>query len=168
MISDEEKKEYEDFVLNNERCHFAQSLTWAELKKGWEKEIVTVRDDNGKIKGSVLLLIRKMPITHNFTVITKECQRFRYPPDFTAASNKTIKVLNADLVIIDGDSIIRPRGLTLHSDFVQNELMVIGEVNRENSPFSSSFVCCINDTISVPRVFPQYNQAMEFKIWIVH
>ena len=108
-----------------------------------------------------------MPITHNFTVITKECQRFRYPPDFTAASNKTIKVLNADLVIIDSDSIIRPRGLTLHSDCVQNELMVIGEVNRENSPFSSSFVCCINDTISVPRVFPQYNQAMEFKIWIV-
>lgn len=71
MITDKEKQEYEEFVENHERCHFAQSLIWVELKKGWEKEIVTVRDDNGKIKGSVLLLIKKMPII-NSTLVTSQ------------------------------------------------------------------------------------------------
>lgn len=71
MITDKEKKEYEEFVLNHERGHFAQSLVWAELKKGWEKEIVTVRDKNGKIKGSILLLIRKMPFIKS-TLVTSQ------------------------------------------------------------------------------------------------
>ena len=71
MITDKEKEEYEDFVEHHERCHFAQSLIWAELKKGWEKEIVTVRDNNGKIKGSVLLLIKKLPIIKS-TLVTSQ------------------------------------------------------------------------------------------------
>ena len=71
MLTEQEKKEYEEFVLSNERCHFAQSLAWAKLKKGWKKEVVTIRDDNGKIKGSVLLLIRKIPFIKS-TLVTSQ------------------------------------------------------------------------------------------------
>ena len=61
-MTETEIQEYEEFVQNHPRGHFTQSLEWAKLKKGWKNEIVIVRDENNKIKGSLLLLIRKMPI----------------------------------------------------------------------------------------------------------
>lgn len=61
----QELMEYEEFVQSHPKGHFAQSLKWAELKKEWKSEIVTVKDENGKIKGSMLLLIRKIPIFKN-------------------------------------------------------------------------------------------------------
>ena len=39
-----------------------QSPQWAKVKSFWKNEIVTVEDEDGNIKGSVSLLIRKVPI----------------------------------------------------------------------------------------------------------
>lgn len=39
-----------------------QSPQWAEVKSFWENEVVTVEDEKGNIKGSMSLLIRKIPI----------------------------------------------------------------------------------------------------------
>ncbi len=62
------EKEYENFVENHSKGHFAQSLRWAKTKEEWDHEIVMVRDDDGKIKGSMLLLIRKIPALHSALV----------------------------------------------------------------------------------------------------
>ncbi len=64
----DEIEEYEKFVQSHPKGHFAQSLKWAELKKDWKNEFVTIKDENGKIKGSMLLLIRKVPILKNTIV----------------------------------------------------------------------------------------------------
>ncbi len=52
-------EEYERFVENHPSGHFAQSLKYAKIRKEWENEKIVVRDENGTIKGSMLLLIRK-------------------------------------------------------------------------------------------------------------
>ena len=70
-MTESEMQEYEEFVQSHPRGHFAQSLKWAELKKGWKHEVVIVRDENNKIKGSILLLIRKMPIIKS-TIVTSQ------------------------------------------------------------------------------------------------
>ena len=64
-MQEKELEEYEEFVKNHPKGHFAQSLKWAELKKEWKHEIVTVRDENGKIQAAMLLLIRKIPVFKN-------------------------------------------------------------------------------------------------------
>ena len=64
-MQEKELKEYEEFVKNHPKGHFAQSLKWAELKKEWKHEIVTVRDENGEIQAAMLLLIRKIPVFKN-------------------------------------------------------------------------------------------------------
>lgn len=56
------EKEYEEFVQKHYKGHFAQSIKWAKTKIEWKYEIIVSRDENQKIKGSMLLLIRKMPI----------------------------------------------------------------------------------------------------------
>ncbi len=41
---------------------FTQSALWAKVKSGWESEYITSKDENGKICGSMLLLIKRLPL----------------------------------------------------------------------------------------------------------
>ncbi len=52
---------YKEFLQSNPKGHFMQSPQWAKVKSFWKNEVVTVEDENGKIKGSMSLLIRKVP-----------------------------------------------------------------------------------------------------------
>ena len=54
--------EYETFIASHPKGHFAQSSLWGKQKSAWTWRAVAVRGEDGKIKGSVAFLIRKMPI----------------------------------------------------------------------------------------------------------
>lgn len=54
--------EYEEFVKNSEYGTFTQSVKWTGVKNNWKHEIVVSRNDEGKIVGGCLVLIRKIPI----------------------------------------------------------------------------------------------------------
>ena len=62
-LQDENKvKEYENFVRSHKNGFFTQSVKWAHLKANWNCEIVAVRDENSEIKGTALILIKKIPL----------------------------------------------------------------------------------------------------------
>ena len=61
LLTDDKIKEYEQFLQSNPKGHFAQTLQWAHLKDMWHNEVVLSLDKNGRIKGSMSLLIRKIP-----------------------------------------------------------------------------------------------------------
>ena len=42
---------------------FTQSAMWANVKSGWESEYITSKDKNGNICGSMLLLIKRLPLS---------------------------------------------------------------------------------------------------------
>ncbi len=66
FVTDEKsKQEYEDFLQSHERCNFQQSTRWAKVKSNWKNEIVLAEDEQGKIIGSLSILIRKIPIFGN-------------------------------------------------------------------------------------------------------
>lgn len=52
---------YESFIQANPKGHFMQSPGWAKVKSFWKNEIIVVEDENGEIKGSMSMLIRKIP-----------------------------------------------------------------------------------------------------------
>lgn len=52
--------EYEQFVSKN-RGSFMQSLRWCGVKPDWLHEAVVSRDSEGKIAGTMLVLIKKFP-----------------------------------------------------------------------------------------------------------
>lgn len=56
------RKKYEEFLQKSPKGHFMQSPQWAEVKSFWKNEVVTVEDEDGNIKGSMSLLIRKIPV----------------------------------------------------------------------------------------------------------
>lgn len=62
LLTPERYEEYEQFLKENKKGHFLQSLAWTKVKDMWKNEILIVEDENGKIKGSMSLLIRKVPI----------------------------------------------------------------------------------------------------------
>ena len=66
FVTDEKsKQEYKEFLEKHERCNFQQSPEWAKVKSSWKNEIVLAEDENGKIIGSLSILIRKIPIFGN-------------------------------------------------------------------------------------------------------
>lgn len=54
--------EYEAFLQQHPKGHFAQSSLWSRQKPAWTWRAILCRDDAGKICGSVAFLIRKLPL----------------------------------------------------------------------------------------------------------
>ena len=67
IITKQQIPEYEAFLQSHPKGHFAQSVLWAKQKPMWKWEAIVSRDKDGKIKGSLAVLIRKiipgMPFT---------------------------------------------------------------------------------------------------------
>lgn len=61
-MNSQETNEYYNFLVNNDRCHFLQSPEWAKIKSNWKNEVIIIKDENGKIQGSMSILIQKIPV----------------------------------------------------------------------------------------------------------
>ena len=55
-----DSKVYE-FLQNNPKTNFMQSPEWARVKTEWKNEFITVEDENGNLKGTMSILLRKVP-----------------------------------------------------------------------------------------------------------
>ena len=66
FVTDEQtEKEYKEFLENHDRCNFQQSIEWSKVKTSWKSEIILAEDKDGKIIGSLMVWIRKIPIFGN-------------------------------------------------------------------------------------------------------
>ncbi len=54
--------EYEEFAKNHVNGVFMQSLRWPKVKENWGWDAVISRDKDGKIQGTCLVLIKKIPV----------------------------------------------------------------------------------------------------------
>ncbi|MDP4110240.1 MAG: peptidoglycan bridge formation glycyltransferase FemA/FemB family protein [Bacillota bacterium] len=68
IITDSTLKEYEEFIGSHPKGHFIQSSLWGKVKDNWKWEAVAVRDKNGAIKGTLSVLIRRLPAV-NYTLM---------------------------------------------------------------------------------------------------
>lgn len=62
LLTPDRYDEYTEFLKSHKYAHFLQSTEWARVKYMWKNEIVIAEDENGKIKGAMSLLIRKIPL----------------------------------------------------------------------------------------------------------
>lgn len=65
LLEEKDKQEYKEFLESHDRCNFQQSLEWGEVKTSWKKEVILSEDKDGKIRGSLCVWIRKIPIFGN-------------------------------------------------------------------------------------------------------
>lgn len=61
FVSQENLAEYEEFVMSHPKGHFMQSYLWSKQKPDWVWEAVISRGADGKIRGTMAILIRKVP-----------------------------------------------------------------------------------------------------------
>ena len=59
------EEEYTQFLENHKRCNFQQSIEWSKVKSNWKREIILAEDSSGKIVGSLMVLIRNIPMFGN-------------------------------------------------------------------------------------------------------
>jgi len=62
LITRDTLQEYEAFVQSHPKGNFAQSWLWSKQKPMWHWEAIAVRGEDGAIKGTLAVMIRKMPI----------------------------------------------------------------------------------------------------------
>ncbi len=61
IINETTLAEYEAFVQGHPKGNFAQSSYWAKQKSAWTWRAIACRGEDGKIKGTLSVLIRKVP-----------------------------------------------------------------------------------------------------------
>ena len=69
IITEAQIPEYEAFIQNHPKGHFAQSILWAKQKPMWTWKAIVSRGPDGKIKGSMAVLIRKIASPLPFTMM---------------------------------------------------------------------------------------------------
>ena len=61
FITEKTLPEYEAFVQSHPKGNFAQSYLWGKQKPMWQWDAIAVRGEDGKIKGSLAVMTRKVP-----------------------------------------------------------------------------------------------------------
>ena len=61
-----EDKNLKEFLEKNPKSNFLQSPEWAKVKTEWKNEMIVVKDNKGQIKGTMSILLRKMPIFNRY------------------------------------------------------------------------------------------------------
>ena len=59
-------KELEEFLKKHKKSHFLQSPEWSKVKKEWKNEFIIIRDKDKNIKGTMSLLLRKVPVINRY------------------------------------------------------------------------------------------------------
>lgn len=100
------KIEYENFVEGHKQGGFLQSMYWSRVKEGWGCEPVVVRDDTGRIKAGMMVLIKSVP----FLNIT-----YMYAPRGPVCDFNDEETLKELMLKVD-DLQRKYRGFTLKTD----------------------------------------------------
>lgn len=61
-----ENDEIKEFLQKHSKTNFMQSPEWAKVKTEWKNEFIVVRDKENKIKGTMSILLRKIPIINRY------------------------------------------------------------------------------------------------------
>ena len=61
----EENNKLNKFLQENKKSHFLQSLEWANVKSDWKHEMIVI-EENEEIKGTMSILLRKVPIFNRY------------------------------------------------------------------------------------------------------
>jgi lipid II:glycine glycyltransferase (peptidoglycan interpeptide bridge formation enzyme) len=71
LLEEKDKKRYKEFLESHPRCNFQQSLEWGNVKDSWIKEVILSEDENGNIRGSLCVWVRKIPIFGNMMYVAR-------------------------------------------------------------------------------------------------
>ena len=71
LLQKNEEEQYKIFLEAHDRCNFQQSIEWTKVKTSWTHEVILAKDNNGKITGTIMVLIRKIPIFGNFMYVAR-------------------------------------------------------------------------------------------------
>ena len=108
FVTDEKSRaEYKEFLEGHERCNFQQSPEWAKVKSNWKNEVVLAEDSQGKIIGSLSILIRKMPIFGNIMYSSRgpvcDIHNMEVLQQLTDGANELAKKYKAIVLKIEPD-----------------------------------------------------------------
>lgn len=65
-FSKSEEEKLKKFLNEHPKTNFLQSPEWARTKKEWKNEFIIIKDSNDEIKGTMSILLRKVPMFNRY------------------------------------------------------------------------------------------------------
>lgn len=65
-FSENEEIQLKNFLNKNTKTNFLQSPEWAKVKNEWKNEFIVIKNDTGEIKGTMSILLRKVPVFNRY------------------------------------------------------------------------------------------------------
>ncbi len=62
LLKPADAAQYEAFVKDHPNGSFMQSVQWGDVKSNWARELVVSRSPEGKLRGAMMVLIRRIPV----------------------------------------------------------------------------------------------------------
>ena len=126
--------EYTEFLENHERCNFQQSIEWSKVKTSWKTEIILAEDSSGKIIGSLMVMIRKIPIFGNIMYSSRgpvcDIHNMEVLKQLTEGAKELAKKYNAIVLRIEPD--IVSSDTTFRNIMIDLGYQIKDESNAEN------------------------------------
>ena len=101
------EEEYKSFLETHERCNFQQSIEWSKVKTSWKHEVILAEDQSGKIIGSLMVWIRKIPIFGNIMYSARgpvcDIHNMEVLKQLTEGAKELAKKYNAIVLRIEPD-----------------------------------------------------------------
>ncbi|MEG0770313.1 MAG: peptidoglycan bridge formation glycyltransferase FemA/FemB family protein, partial [Clostridia bacterium] len=131
LYTEKSAVEFKEFIRNHPKGHYLQIAEWGKVKKDWKWEGIIVRNDEGKIVGTLSVLIRKVPMlpyslmyaprgpvcdVHDADTFKKlangakelakqyNCYMIKMDPDILASDEEFIKIAKDNGFVIKSDS----------------------------------------------------------------
>ena len=101
------EEEYTSFLETHERCNFQQSIEWSKVKTSWKHEVILAEDSSGKIIGSLMVWIRKIPFFGNIMYSARgpvcDIHNLEVLKQLTEGAKQLAKKYNAIVLRIEPD-----------------------------------------------------------------
>ena len=126
--------EYTKFMENHEYSNFQQSIEWAKQKAFWKNKILISKDENGNIKGSIMLLYRNVKpfgtIIYSSGGPVVDSKDFETLKDLVSQMKEFAKNENAMAILLE------PGFLASDMDFRDSAIKLGFRVNDNTKDFS--------------------------------
>lgn len=131
IIKKEDLEKYQQFIKQQDLAYLQQDLVWTFVKNNWDYDIIVSLDKKNEIRGSALVLARKIPfLKHSLLycprgpIIDKKADLYNTLNDLLIGINQIAKerkafVLKADPAIVENEEInevLKKFNITVHNN----------------------------------------------------
>lgn len=168
VIKKDDLEKYQQFIKKQDLAYLQQDLVWTFVKNNWDYEIIISLDEKNNIRGSALVLVRKIPILRHSLlycprgpIIDKSADFYKTLNDLLIGIKRISEerkafVLKADPPIVENEEI---------NSILKKFNISVNNNNKNFSGIQPQNVCVLDiDKKTTEEIFSSFHSKTRYNI----